>query len=181
MLLLLVRHAHALTELENPARPLSPTGRTQAQLLAQFFASNGCFTPTQIWHSPLLRSRETADELLSRLPLAEAVVVETPGLLPEDDPKDLAARLEMHPKNLGNLALIGHEPQLSSLASLLVRGKSAPSLFKLRKAAVLALESTAEVHKKTGRERWRVCWLVAPELLSLDAVNGAPASFLRSP
>src|SRR5688572_19724910 len=98
MLLHLVRHAHAVTEEENPSRPLSPRGRGEAARLARFFVGNGCFKPTQLWHSPLLRSRETADELLKRLAL-DAVVVETSGLLPEDDPHELAERLQLHPKD----------------------------------------------------------------------------------
>lgn len=176
MLLILVRHAHAVTELDNPARPLSARGRGEAARLARFFIGNGCFAPTQVWHSPLLRSRETADELLKRLTLDEPVVVETPGLLPEDNPRELAERLQMHPKDRGDLALIGHEPQLSALASLLVRGKTSPNLFKLRKATALALEWTPAVHKQTGLARWRVCWQVAPELLppATVAVTQAP-------
>lgn len=164
MLLHLVRHAHAVTEEENPSRPLSARGRTDAARLARFFVGNGCFKPAQLWHSPLLRSRETADELLKRLAL-DAVVVETPGLLPEDDPHELAERLQLHPKDRGDLALVGHEPHLSALASLLVRGKETPDLFTLKKGAVITLELTDDEHKKTGLARWSVRWHVSPELL----------------
>lgn len=164
MLLHLVRHAHAVTEAEKPSRPLSTRGRADAARLARFFVGNGCFKPAQLWHSPLLRSRETADELLKRLAL-DAVVVETPGLLPEDNPHDFAERLALHPKDRGDLALVGHEPHLSALASLLVRGKASPVLFTLKKGAVLTLESTDREHKKSGFERWTVRWHVSPELL----------------
>ncbi len=164
MLLYLVRHAHAVGEDENPSRPLSARGRADLARLSRFFAGSGCFAPAQIWHSPLLRARETADELLRRL-APDAVVVETPGLLPEDDSRELAERLALHPTDRGNLALVGHEPHLSALASLLVRGKKSPALFVLKKGAALALESTGREHKKTGFTRWRVRWQVSPELL----------------
>lgn len=164
MLLHLVRHAHAVTEAENPSRPLSARGRGEAARLARFFAGNGCFKPAQLWHSPLLRSRETADELIKRLAL-DAVVVETPGLLPDDDPHEVAERLQLHPKDRGDLAIVGHEPHLSALASLLVRGKKSPHLFTLKKCAALALELTDHEHKKTGFARWSVRWQVSPELL----------------
>lgn len=170
MLLHLVRHAHALAESENPSRPLSSRGRAEVARLARFFASNGRFRPAQIWHSPLLRSRETTDELVRRLGLDEAVIVETSGLLPEDDPHELAERLELIPKDRGDLALIGHEPHLSTLAALLVRGKASADLFKLRKCAALALESTGRTHKRDGLHRWRVRWLIAPELLPATVV-----------
>ena len=164
MLLHLVRHAHAVTEAENPSRPLSARGRGEAARLARFFVGNGCFKPAQLWHSPLLRSRETADELIKRLSL-DAVVVETSGLLPDDDPHGVAERLQLHPKDRGDLALVGHEPHLSALASLLVRGKESPPLFTLKKSAALTLELTDEEHKKTGFARWSVRWHVSPELL----------------
>lgn len=174
MLLHLVRHAHALAESENPSRPLSSRGRSEAARLARFFAANGCFRPAQIWHSPLLRSRETTDELVRRLGLGEAVIVETSGLLPEDDPHELAERLELMPKDRGDLALIGHEPHLSTLAALLVRGKASADLFKLRKCAALALESTGRTHKRDGLHRWRVRWQIAPELLPATVVPVSP-------
>jgi len=175
MLLHLVRHAHAVTEQENPSRPLSARGRGEAARLARFFAGNGTFTPTQVWHSPLARSRETADELVKRLALAESVVVvETSGLLPEDDPQELVERLKIFPKDRGALALIGHEPHLSALASLLVRGREGPELFTLKKSAVLTLELTSGVFKKTGFERWRMRWLIAPELLPAISLPLSP-------
>jgi phosphohistidine phosphatase len=181
MLLHLVRHAHAVTDGENPSRPLSARGRGEAARLARFFAGNGCFNPTQIWHSPLLRSRETVDELLKRLAL-DAVVVETPGLLPEDDPQELAERLQLHPKDRGDLALVGHEPHLSALASLLVRGKETKELFTLKKSAVLTLELTGDLHKKTGFSRWRVRWQISPELLPAVTITvPTPAAPAISP
>ena len=46
-----------------------------------------------------------------------------------------------------------------------MRGRPAAGLFELAKGAVLALERTERVHRRTGRRRWRVRWLLAPELL----------------
>ncbi len=172
MLLFLVRHAHAVTEEEDASRPVSARGRGEVARLAAFFAGNGVFRPAQVWHSPLRRSRETADDLIGRLGL-DVAKVETPGLLPEDDPLELAERLELFPRDRGDLALVGHEPHLGLLASLLVRGKPTAGLFALRKAAALALESTDGTHKKTGHRRWRVRWLVAPELLPPASVGTA--------
>src|SRR5690606_1245610 len=87
------------------------------------------------------------------------------GLLPDDDPREVADRLHRHPDDGGDVAIVGHEPHLSALAALLVRGKARADLFVLKKCALLTLERTASVHKKTGRARWRVRWQVSPELL----------------
>jgi phosphohistidine phosphatase len=175
MLLHLVRHAHALNEEEDRTRPLSPRGRAELARLARFLGACGVFQPAQVWHSPLVRSRQTADDLVARLLLVDAVVVEIPGLLPEDDPHELAERLQLHPKDRGAVALVGHEPHLSALASLLVRGKAHPALFNLKKSALLTLEATGGFHKKTGQTRWRVRWQLSPELLPPPpSAPGAP-------
>ncbi len=165
MLLYLVRHAHALNEAENPERPLSPRGRTQMLRLAAFIRGNPAFQPAQLWHSPLLRSSETAALLATQLP-HEMIRVETPGLLPEDDPEPMARRVEMHSPDIP-LALVGHEPHLSALASLLLTGKPHRSAFQLKKSAIIALENTGETHKKNGRPKWRVRWHLSPELIPL--------------
>lgn len=165
MLLHLVRHVHAVTAEENPQRPLSPRGRAEAARLVRFFLGNGQFRPAQLWHSPLKRSRETADELIRRLGL-DLVQVEIPGLLPEDDAQQLAERLQLHPRDRGDLAIVGHEPHLGALAALLVTGRKRSGLFRLKKGDVLTLQIADGVHKKTGFNRWRVRWHVTPELLA---------------
>jgi len=166
MKLFLVRHAHALDGAENPERPLSANGRADTAKLAAFFRANRAFTKAVIiWHSPLLRSRETA-ELLSPAFHADAHLVETPGLEPGDNPADTADRL------VGlstDLVIVGHEPHLGALAVQLVRGKPGTNLWNLRKGAVIALEPENKIRKKTGRRRWRVSWHFSPELLPSSA------------
>src|SRR5690606_1161826 len=163
MLLHLVRHAHALDEAENSARPLSPRGHTQTLRLAAFLRGNPAFQPAQFWHSPLLRSSQTAALLAAELPL-DAILVETPGLLPGDDPEPLARRIEPH-SPYRPLALVGHEPPHGALATLLLRGKVRHNVISLKKSAVLALETPGGTRKKTGRPRWRLRWHLSPEPL----------------
>jgi phosphohistidine phosphatase len=176
MLLHLLRHAHAVSLEEDPVRPLSTRGRGEVARLARFLGASGHFRPAQVWHSPLARSRQTADDLVSRLLLADAIRIEIPDLLPEDDPRVLAERLHLHPKDRGDILLVGHEPHLSALASLLVRGKARPDLFILKKCALLTLELGGGTHKKSGHSRWRVRWQIAPELLPPPAPPAPPAS-----
>lgn len=164
MPLYLVRHAHAVTEEENRKRPLSERGRTQVRALAAFFVNNQLFTPAHVWHSPLVRARETAELLLNGL-ASDAALVETPGLLPEDDPLEIANRLQGIATAI-NVALVGHQPHLGALTTLLLRGKPGRELVDFPKAAVLSLGQTGEIHKKTGRALWRINWFVTPDLLS---------------
>ena len=172
MPLYLIRHAHAVSEAENRQRPLSDRGRAQVRSLAAFFRANNLFGPAHVWHSPLIRARETAELFLIGL-ASEAALVETPGLRPEDDPKEIAQRLDTITTAI-NIALVGHQPHLGTLASLLLRGKPGPDLLDFKKGAILSLERTGELHKKTGRPLWYTNWFVTPELLVTKPAPEAP-------
>ncbi|HSY54293.1 MAG TPA: histidine phosphatase family protein [Opitutaceae bacterium] len=163
MQLYLIRHAHAIAADDDALRPLSKRGREDCTRLAAFFQGNGALCPAQLWHSPLARALETARLFAGVLKLDHALV-ETPGLLPEDNPAEIADRIEQL-DTIDSLALVGHEPHLSALATLLVRGKPQPAAFDLKKCSVLALAPTEGLHKKTGRPRWQVLWHVDPSLL----------------
>ena len=153
MQLYLVRHAHALDGADDVARPLSPKGRAQVKRLGGFLRASGVFAPEEIWHSGLVRACDTAELLAERLKSASPIR-DVAGLMPGDDPRMIARRLA----KLGrSVALVGHEPHLSALASLLVAGNVEPPVFEMKKCSVLALEG--------GPGRWIVRWQVSPELL----------------
>lgn len=161
MHLYLIRHAHALPAEEDAGRPLSPKGRAQIRRLAKFLRAGGAFTPEEIWHSPLTRSRQTARLLAKQLSL-RAPIHEIAGLEPEASPRSAAMRLRALRRPV---AIVGHEPHLSALASSLVTGTATPVVFKFRKSALLALECG-----ENGR--WIVRWQLAPELLD-DGQRGS--------
>jgi len=150
----LIRHAHAVDATDDAARPLSPKGRDQVRQLGDFLRQADAFHPDEIWHSPLVRSQETAALLVRHLGL-EIPLVQVPGLEPEDKPQAIARRLRVATRSV---AIVGHEPHLSALASLLIRGRAAPPVFVMKKCAALMLEGT-------GRY-WMVRWHVSPKLFS---------------
>lgn len=158
-----MRHAHAVPAEEAIERPLSDRGRAAMEQIAAFFVHNAALSPAQVWHSPLVRARETADLLVHGLRL-DCARVETTGLLPDDDPSLMAERLAVYPSD-HDLLLVGHEPHLSGLATLLVRGKARPVAFNLRKGALISLSPGDGVHKLNGLPRWRVRWHFSPEFL----------------
>jgi phosphohistidine phosphatase len=153
MKLYLIRHAHAEDGLDDARRPLSARGRKQIRTVARFLRRTGEVVPAEVWHSPLLRARDTATLLFGRLKLPVKLRTVL-GLSWGDDPAIMAARLR---KRRPSLALVGHEPHLSALASLLVAGSAEPPVLVMRKCAVLALERDGG--------RWVVRWLVSPDLL----------------
>jgi phosphohistidine phosphatase len=149
----LIRHAHAVDATEDPRRPLSRRGRKQVRTLARFLRRVAGFQPDEIWQSPLARSQETASLLRQRLGL-RAKLVTVAELETGEGVPVLAAKLR---KRRRSLAVVGHEPHLSALASLLVADAVEPPLFILKKGAVVALEGTGT--------RWVVRWQISPELL----------------
>ena len=148
----LVRHAHAGDASSDEIRTLSHRGRTQVKQLAALLRPAGAFQPDQVWHSPLVRARETAELLIGELRLDPAWH-ELRELEPEADPALVARRLA---KAHGAIAVFGHEPHLGSLASLLVTGESSPVAFVFAKATTLALVP--------GGARWSVRWQLSPDL-----------------
>jgi phosphohistidine phosphatase len=165
MRLYLIRHGHALSHEDDAKRPLSERGRLTTLSMANTFRANGACTAQQLWHSPLVRAYETAITFARTLD-PEISIVETDGLLPLDNPLSTQSRLtNFTPAQ--DLAIVGHEPHLSSLATLLVRGHPSPNAFHLKKNAVIMLRRTEKVHPGTNQSRWRIGWHFAPELLPL--------------
>jgi len=154
MKIYLVRHAHALDGEDDDARELSAKGRRQIRQIGAFLRWNGELETREFWHSPAVRAQDTAERLAARLK-TETKLVEVEGLRHGDDPAIVARKLKRLRRPV---AIFGHEPHLSALASLLLCGKAAPALFVLRKGAVLCLE------RIDGH--WAVGWQIAPNLLS---------------
>ncbi len=150
----LIRHAHAVDGEEDSVRPLSRRGVNQIRDLARFLKPASRFEPEEIWHSPLIRSLQTARLLQEHLQL-DAPLMLVRDLEPEDDPRRIAHRLMETGRAV---AVVGHEPHLSALASLLVTGKPTPPVFVMKKAAVLALEGAGSY--------WMVRWHWSPKLIA---------------
>ena len=145
----LMRHADAVSDEVDPVRPLSPKGRDQVRRVCSVLARDPKFRPAELWHSPLARSRETA-ELLDRGLNLGARLVLVQGISPDDDPSGIAAVLE---RSATDVAVVGHEPHLGVLASLMVHGPERSGIFyPFPKAGVLALARDGT--------RWRSDWLV---------------------
>ncbi len=131
----IIRHAHAIAGKDDAARPLSVKGRRQLKAMAAFLLRSRALKAREIWHSPLVRARETAERLADRM-RSSAKLVEVAELTPETNPAVLARRLKKvrHP-----VAVVGHEPHLSALATLLLTGRAGAPVFDLEKGAVVAL------------------------------------------
>jgi len=152
-LLVLIRHGEAVSELDDPARPLSAVGRGRALATATWLAG---LAPGlhEVRHSGKLRARQTAEIVAGELGLAAEGVRAVAGLAPHDDVESLAEALEAERPRV---ALVGHLPHLARLASRLLTGDPARLGLVVPDAAAVVLAR--------GAGGWHLLALVNPDLL----------------
>ncbi len=159
MLLSLIRHGDAVSSEADPARPLSQQGRDDVIRLAARLRADGT-APATIWHSPIRRARETAALLAQHLG-CPVMLVGKSYLQSEDDPAKIARLLAELPPT-ADLAIVGHEPHLGALATLLTTGHPAPIGFALEKAGIITLAPAEGKHAASGFPRWEVRGQIPP-------------------
>lgn len=153
MKLYLMQHGRSRPKDEDPERSLTDEGRAEAERVARFVAAGAPPTALRIFHSGKLRARQTAETLAGAFP--DAVLEETDGLAPLDDPRVWAERLEQHDE--GSM-LVGHLPHLARLASLLLCGDEERTVVAFVNAGMVCLERVEE-------GAWSLQWSVVPKLV----------------
>jgi phosphohistidine phosphatase len=152
MQLYLIRHALAGEAPDDFSRTLSPAGRAQLENLVRHFRAHDLLRPQEVWHSPLVRARQTAQRLGAglgwRMPFVETEILE-----PESDPQVVVNRIT---SITHSLALVAHEPLLSALGTLLVRGAPWPLVFTMRPADILALDPAGPGQPGLWVESWHL-------------------------
>ena len=109
MNLYVVRHGDALSDLADPARPLSPGGREELDKLANCLVSH--LQASVILHSGKTRAQESA-QILQAVALPNASVQMRPGLSPNDPVDQMAEELQHAAQDL---VIVGHLPYVLSL------------------------------------------------------------------
>jgi phosphohistidine phosphatase len=134
MQLLLVRHGDAV---EHGARIdgerwLTEKGRRVTRAVADALRDAGV-TPARMMTSPLVRAVQTC-EILAAAQSLEGPIEVLPALVPNGDPSQVILALDGLDDD-AHIALVGHEPNVSALASALL-GVAVPPF---EKSAVCAL------------------------------------------
>ena len=93
--------------------------------------------------SPLKRAKQTAEIVKLTIPTDKVIVTE--NLRPNASPKELFRDLESF-KSAKNIALVGHEPNLSSLVSYFLTGKESFG-FHIKKGSLCWIQSSFELAK----------------------------------
>jgi phosphohistidine phosphatase len=112
MRLVLVRHARAAPGDPDELRALTPEGHEQARRLGQRLRAEG-IDPDAVLTSPLLRARETAEELGLGAP--QPLERLGPGATAEDVRAAIAGRGE-------TVVVVGHQPDCSRITAALRGG-----------------------------------------------------------
>jgi phosphohistidine phosphatase len=126
--LFLVRHAEAAPGEPDDLRPLTPRGRDQARALAERLAADE-LRPDAVLSSPLLRARETAEELARALGIrAEPDERLAPGATAGDVRAAAVGRGD-------TVLVVGHQPDCGEIVAALTGG--APPSFAPAELAVV--------------------------------------------
>lgn len=168
MKLLIIRHGKAeerpttgLFKKKDASRRLTDSGRKSMRKNAKGLREIAPDIDVLVT-SPLVRARETADIVAEVFGITN--VLEQPLLAPEGDKQALINWLKDQ-KAQHTLAIVGHEPQLSSFASLLISGKD-EALLVLKKGACCLIEFNDAPAPGAGT----LLWLLQPgQLKKIDA------------
>jgi phosphohistidine phosphatase len=165
--LLIVRHAIAEERetaarlgLSDAERPLTQKGSKRMKAIAEAITTQ-VSPPQRILSSPLLRAHQSAELLAAAFPGVDVVIEE--GLSPGAPLKQLVAQL--HQQTEGGLTLlVGHEPDLSRLISLLLFGKTSADI-QLKKGGAALLDFPRGIDAGQAA----LLWLMTPgQLRSLS-------------
>ena len=119
-------------------RPLSPEGIKKTRKIAKALAT---LQPEfdLVLTSPYVRAKQTAD-MVAELLGAPAKLRLCDPLAPGGKPRELIAELRHLCQDDSRVLLVGHEPDLSRLASLLISGRPDADLT-LKKAGLCVLDT----------------------------------------
>jgi phosphohistidine phosphatase len=154
MKLYLIQHAEAAEKDVDVERHLTAGGIRDVETVGIFLERLTPDVPL-VLHSSKTRARETAERIAKHIG-PQATVEEAEGLCPNDDPAPWLQRLRAYDHDV---ALIGHMPFLSRLASLLLTGQEDEHMIGFEKSTVACFVCD-EIRC------WRLAWMVPPELVA---------------
>ena len=136
---------------DDTLRPLTKKGAKKLQRIAEgMLALDLSFDV--IYTSPLVRAKQTA-EIITRVFNADRKLRETDRLAPGGDPRELIDMINRARDEHASVLLVGHEPYLSDLISVLVVGDSSLPLT-MKKGGVCKLSVGALKYGKCASLEW---------------------------
>jgi len=141
-----LRHGDASsdTRYSDSERPLTHLGERQAALVGTFLQQKNIVIHATL-SSPLKRAQETASIVLSNIRTPTIVLSDL--LLNGSDPLELFE--QMNSLNVSSILLVGHEPNLSELISLLIGGKRNVEI-EMKKCSLALVDISDPMDQGTG-------------------------------
>ncbi len=163
MNLYIIRHAIAVDEgtpeyEKDSERPLTDKGKKKMRQIAKGLRTLGTDFDL-ILSSPYVRAKETA-EILADVFKVKAEVAFSDNLVPMGDPDLLISEMNEKYSANNSIALVGHEPHLTALVSLLV-SENAGVDMTLKKGGVCRLLADDLHHSRKATLEW----LLTPGIL----------------
>ena len=162
MKLLIIRHAIAEDREEfaksgqpDEQRPLTRAGRRRMKEIAKGLR-RAVRSIDHLATSPLVRAAQTAEIVSDTWGIGGAEVI--PALAPEASPEALAEWCAAH-TGKDVVAVVGHEPHLSSVATWLLTGQG-DSRIELKKGGACLIDLGGEARAGAGT----LLWLLPPRL-----------------
>ncbi len=160
MELYILRHAIAVARQaaangSDEERPLTDQGAAKLRRVVRGMKALG-LSFDRILTSPYLRALQTAEIVAAEMGLPKKVE-RTAHLAPEGDPRALMALLQSRRGEQRSVLVVGHEPYLSELISVLVSGSTGPAVT-MKKAGLCKLTLEAPRYGRCARLEW----LLAP-------------------
>ena len=150
MELILWRHAEAEDGLPDMARALTPKGHKQAKQMANWLRTR-LPADVSVLVSPATRAQQTAAALLPDFTTRQELA---PGAAPQ-----ALLKAAEWPDSQRSVLIVGHQPTLGELASLLLSDQDA--CFSIKKGAVWWLSTRA----RGGTASCQLRAVIAPELI----------------
>ena len=164
MNLYIIRHAIAVDEgtagyESDSERPLTDKGRKKMRQIAKGLRNLGVEFDL-ILSSPYVRARETA-EILAEVFKMKKNITFTENLIPMANPELLIGEINQT-YSVGSIAVVGHEPHLSTLIGILI-AENAKIDLTLKKGGVCYITAD-DLHHSDHRATLE--WLLTPGILT---------------
>jgi phosphohistidine phosphatase len=157
MKIYLLRHAiavdHETRGVTEEQRPLTQEGASKMRAAAEGMKESGVEFDALLT-SPLVRARQTADIVASVYGVRN-LVKEIPALKPGISIPRLWAALKPYAR-CGHLLLVGHEPDLSEFASVLLTGRTRGMRMEFKKGGLCLIEVESIPSKSPGLLHWHL-------------------------
>jgi phosphohistidine phosphatase len=158
--LYIVRHGIAVDPgtpgIPDDERPLTPKGERRMRQIARGLRTLE-LKLDRIITSPLPRAHATAEIIADALQVP--TLVETSNVLQAGTSAATVHRF-LRERSEERLMIVGHNPTLSDLISILVLGSAQPRICDLKKGGIAALTQTV-----AAKDLYDITWLVTPRLV----------------